>query len=343
MIETKRDQLVFTFPDVHPDAKVTVTFQRTLRIPDDGRDYPLPPGLGAFPVRHVDDFAARVPALWREHGGVMLPISQAEALWVDFDAHHVADHGVDYPFALKIAAGKINAVDGSDWSLPLAAQGQDWVVVPGQPWLDGFHAGPGLIRQFVAMPLGQGYTAEEQLTGRAEHGGLQIVAMPMKRAEFERRFPKLPPQPARARMAAPQMDMMFACESVAPATMGLAAGGRMKQDIFRDKFGQAVWDQDHQSRCFVHLCDALTWQAVTDQAPPGRLPSAAEYTRHGLPWFDWYDGDRQALADPGRLAALKSVLELAAQKRASPLPENESTALPKTVKLGPGQVREGAF
>ena len=42
--------------------------QRMQRIPDDGKDYTLPPGLGRFPLRHVDDFAASVPALWKRHG-----------------------------------------------------------------------------------------------------------------------------------------------------------------------------------------------------------------------------------------------------------------------------------
>ena len=45
MIELKNDSMVFTFPEVHPDAKLTIDFQRTLRIPDDGKDYPLRPPL----------------------------------------------------------------------------------------------------------------------------------------------------------------------------------------------------------------------------------------------------------------------------------------------------------
>ena len=53
MIELKNDCLVFSFPEVHPKATLKVEFQRTLRIPDDGRDYPLPPGLGEFPMRHI--------------------------------------------------------------------------------------------------------------------------------------------------------------------------------------------------------------------------------------------------------------------------------------------------
>jgi hypothetical protein len=37
---------------------LTIAFQRTLRILDDGRTYPLPAGLGAFPLRSLDDFPA---------------------------------------------------------------------------------------------------------------------------------------------------------------------------------------------------------------------------------------------------------------------------------------------
>ena len=61
MITLEGDRLVFRFPKVHEDAHCAVEFQRTLRIPDDGKDYPLPPGLGNFPLRHLDDFARRAP------------------------------------------------------------------------------------------------------------------------------------------------------------------------------------------------------------------------------------------------------------------------------------------
>ncbi len=37
--------------------RFSVSFQRTLRIPDDGKTYPLPPGLGEFPICKVDDYA----------------------------------------------------------------------------------------------------------------------------------------------------------------------------------------------------------------------------------------------------------------------------------------------
>ena len=50
--------------DGDPLAELTIEFQQTLRIPDDGQTYPLPAGLGAFPLHSVDDFAATAPASW---------------------------------------------------------------------------------------------------------------------------------------------------------------------------------------------------------------------------------------------------------------------------------------
>jgi hypothetical protein len=104
MIELRQDALEFRFPEVHEEARCRIDFQRTLRIPDVNRSYPLPPGLGRFPLAHVDDFADRLPAAWKTHGGVFLPMYQAEAMWLHF--------GGGYPCAIKIAAGKINAVTG---------------------------------------------------------------------------------------------------------------------------------------------------------------------------------------------------------------------------------------
>jgi hypothetical protein len=56
--------------------------------------------------------------------------------------------------------------------------------VPELPWVDGYCVENGVIRQFVAMPLGDGYSAEEQITGAAEHGGVQIAVYPMKKERY---------------------------------------------------------------------------------------------------------------------------------------------------------------
>ena len=159
-------------------VEFSIDFQRTLRIPDDGKTYPLPAGFGRFPLRSVDDFPETVRASWAKRGGVMMPMYQSEALWLHFSA--------DYPFAVKIGTGMINAVSGDGWTPALQQDPQNYVVVPGQPWLDGFAVGKGLIRQFVAMPLGEGYTVEEQLTGKSEIGGLQLQIYPMRADSYFR-------------------------------------------------------------------------------------------------------------------------------------------------------------
>jgi len=333
MIELKKNVLRFSFPEVHKDAVLEVEFQRTLRIPDDGRDYPLPAGLGRFPMRHVDDFQD-VPERWRRHGGVMLPMYQSEAMWLNFSSPR------GYPFALRVAAGKIDAVTGEEWSEGLQREDQNYLVVPSQPWLDGFCVEKGTIRQFVAMPLGAGYTAEEQITGQAEHGGLQLQAFPLKAGAWERMR-----EPMMRRRAMFESDIAFSVGS--PPDMGLAPGGRMRQEIYEDRFSWEDWDRSISSRCFVHLVNSLVWRAVTGKNPPTTPPSSKEYKRAGLPWFDYYDDRQTALDGTAVLEALKSVAEMGAEKGDVPLPENESVEVDRVRHVGqkkrPSQVREGVF
>jgi hypothetical protein len=327
MIELDRDGLVFRFPEVHEDAVLRVGFQRTLRIPDDGRDYALPPGLGNFPMRHVDDFAKSVPDPWLRHGGLMLPMYQSEALWLDFNS--------PYPFAVKIAAGKINAVTGQAWSERLQRDPQDYVVIPEQPWLDGFCVEKGVIRQFVAMPLGSGYSAEEQITGESEFGGIQILAYPLKAKHY-----------VRARQYEPAEGLADYCRAAPSCEMGLSPGGRMTQKIYDDDTPLDHWDQKHSSRCFVHLTNSLVWRQITGDTPPTVPPTVKEYTAAGLPWFDYY-ADSPAVRGSKTLAKLKSVVAMGKAKGDVPLPENESVTPETIVRLRKGlvagQVREGRF
>lgn len=40
MFDLRNDRLIARCPNHHVEAQLTIEFQRTLRIPDDGRDYP---------------------------------------------------------------------------------------------------------------------------------------------------------------------------------------------------------------------------------------------------------------------------------------------------------------
>lgn len=331
MIELNEDQLNFRFPGVHPRAMCHIDFQRTLRIPDDNREYPLPPGLGRFPVAHVDDYAAKLPEVWRHHGGVFLPMYQSEALWISFTGW--------YPCAVKVAAGKINAVSGKAWENRLSNDPQDYIVVPSQPWLDGFNVAEGYIRQFVAMPLGEGFTAEEQITGKGEHGGLQLIVYPMKREVYVEHF-----EQKNIRAESYDSDIMF-CRSAKTSVqeMGLAPGGLMRQKIYKDKYGIDTWDQDNGLRCFVHLANSAVYQKITGHVPPHKPPTAWQYTKAGMPWFDYYS-DGRALAGSGILGNLVSVAAKTIGLGKAPLEDNDPVQ-PKVIKsLGTGQVvRDGEF
>ena len=99
---------------------------RTIRVPDDGRTYPLPPGLGPFPVAEVA--GARHPHAWQ------VPMLQSEAMWIDSAAP------TRYPFRIRIVAGSIDAASGAAVEIP--AEGppgsgfvddpQGFVVIPRQ-------------------------------------------------------------------------------------------------------------------------------------------------------------------------------------------------------------------
>ncbi len=312
---------------------VRVTFQRTLRIPDDGRTYPLPPGLGAFPLRRVDDLGARCPAAWRDKGGVILPMYQREAMWLRFSGPpHV-------PHAIKVAAGKVCAITGKPWQDALRGprgvqyrrptEPQDYVVSPPQPWLDGIAVKKGVIRQFVAMPLGLGYTVEGQVTGHETEGGVQLRVVPPKPG----RFPERPPMGAAERltMAAPCAPGAAMAAPRARSAMGLAAGGRMKQDIYPDPHGIDTWDERRASRVFVHLVSSTEWRELTGEDPPPCPISAQTYAQHGLPYFDVYGEGLGALAGSDVLESVASVKEIDATKSTLPLQNDESVS-PSLIK-----------
>jgi hypothetical protein len=339
MIELKSNQLAVSFPELLLQPGLTIDFQRTLRIPDDGRNYPLPPGLGSFPLYHIDDHARGVPEKWLQRGGVLLPMWQAEALWLNFRSVYIENRETEYPFALKVATGKISAITGEGWRPGLSRNPQDYLVVPKQPWLDGYCVEKGIIRQFVGMPLGEGYSVEEQLSGDAEFGGIQIEVFPMRAEVFEKRYPIVSSDKwSRIAFAGTR------CCEVRDVGMGLAPGGRMRQEIYTDPFSIHDWDTEHRSRCFIHLVNSSTWHAITGQAPPSKPPTAKDYTRAGYPWFDYYAAEAKALEGSKKLAGVKSVKEKADERETSVLSGNESVVVTNVVNLRaglrPDQVRE---
>ena len=318
-----------------------IGFQRTLRIPDDGRDYPLPPGLGRFPVLPVDRYAERVPEGWRQRGGVFIPMHQREALWIDFTATPTRT-----PHAVKVAIGKVNAITGEPWSETLHrgdGRKQDYLVVPDQPWVDGINVGDGRIRQFVAVPLGSDYTVEGQVTGEETWGGIQLLVVPLKpeppRAHPPEWGPSLLKRIERAR---PSLDAAYSV-----AEMGLGAGGRMSQRIYEDPYPFGRWQQHRAARLYVHIANAELFAEITGKAPPASPITAQSYTDAGLPWFDLYDADKAYVKSSETLAEVWSLEELDEARIGPAVLKDPGLDLGdgQVVKLapGPGIVRDGEW
>lgn len=288
--------------------RFSVSFQRTLRIPDDGRTYPLPPGLGAFPLFKVEDYRDRVPRLWQAQEGVFIPMYQREALWLGFSS------AAWKPNAVKVAVGMINTISGARYDERLHADPQDYLVCPPQLWLDGINAGHGAVRQFVAMPLGQGYTVEAALTGDEQFGGIQIAVFEPKPGQFPDEPP--PSEPG----AAPHATRRFLSGDV--QSMGIGAGGVMRQKIYPDPHGIDVWDQTNHRVVVAHLVNSLDFRQITGTDPPPPPIDARTYTQYGLPWFDLYDETQGDVAPPERLTAVKTVVAREAEVNADAAPDD---------------------
>jgi tetratricopeptide (TPR) repeat protein len=302
----------------------SVTFRRTLRVPEDGKDYPLPPGFkDSFPIFRVQDYADKVPRHWLKEGGFFIPMHQREAMFLEFSGFKW------HPAAAKIAVGNINAVTGEDLTHAIRAHRQDYVVIPDQKWLDGINSLNGRVRQFIAMPLGKGYTVEEQVTDETRFGGIQIGVYNAREGVFpdedpqavERRLKELAAR-EEERKRREEFQKRFRTGDIRfmPATprehrpeddieMGIAAGGSIRQQIFEDQYGYQTWDEDSLVQLTIRIVDTVTFKRITGREAPATPVSAEHYTKAGLPWFHYVE-QVPALAPSGILARIRGVRQI---------------------------------
>ena len=316
MLQLKRfeNKLKFSFPDINEDATLEVSFIKTLRIPDNNKSYPLPAGLGKFGMEHIDDFAKQLPEAWSDRGGVMFPMYQSEAMWIKFDTPY------DYPFAVKIASGKINVITGNSWKNDLSKRPQDYLIAPEQKWIDGFCVKEGFIRQFVATRLGEELTVEEQVTGKAENGGIQIIAYPMKKEIYNEMIAKR--EAAKKFRDEEMMEMSYstvwASEREDSYEMGLAQGGLMRQELYEDSYGFNAWDKNNYSRAFVHILNSKQWENVTGEEPHSNPITKEDYIANRIPWFEFYSDGQKPLKGSSKLNKLETLEKLLVNKGVNP-------------------------
>ena len=299
------------------------SFVRTLRIPEDGETYPLPAGLGRLPLYRVEDYASKVPAKWLTNGGFFIPLYQREALYLDFA-------GVRWrPSVLKVAVGRINAVTGKPFDARIRSQSQDYVVIPDQQWLDGINKGNGIVSQFVAMPLGQGYTIEEQVTDEAVHGGFQLMGYD----PYEDAFPEEDPEGRKRKEeeykqrhlradgalysaplhSAPKrsfQDSDIRYSLVSSFEMGIAAGGSIEQKIINDRHGVDSWNPETATPVFIHIVNSEAFESITGKKAPPTPITPRDYKVCGLPWFKKYEESTPGLPGAKAFRFIKSVFQI---------------------------------
>ena len=156
------------------ESELRVSFQRTIRVPDDKKKYQLPPSLGPFPL-YKENAAAEE---------IILPMYQKEAMWLNFSAPSTKQ------VIVKIGVGNVNAISGEQWrSGHIQQNPQNYIICPKQPWLDGIKVesiskDEQYVRQFIAMSMDSEATIEQQLKSYGlidkVEGGLRIEVFQQK-------------------------------------------------------------------------------------------------------------------------------------------------------------------
>lgn len=155
-------------------SKCEIKFNRTLRVPDDNKQYQLPPSLGVFELDNLGT-------------DIFLPMYQREAMWMNFSA--------PTKVAVKIGLGSVNAISGEPWEDGvLKKEPQNYIVCPDQPWLDGVKIkdfqGQNLVRQFVAAPLSSESLLEAQINKEKIEGGLKFEVFQLYDKNYQAYSPK---------------------------------------------------------------------------------------------------------------------------------------------------------
>ncbi|KAF8837340.1 hypothetical protein BDN67DRAFT_207414 [Paxillus ammoniavirescens] len=157
-------------------SDLKIRFHRAIRVPDNDKTRALPPNLGTFKLFNVGEASTTLPKSVLSKGGAFISMYQREAMWMSFKPRDEPRNSL----AVKISVGGVNSLTG----LPQNSSGrgkQNYLPIGRknrQLWLDGISTSPGVVRQFVSMPLGKAYTVEGQVTGAESVGGIQIDVFP---------------------------------------------------------------------------------------------------------------------------------------------------------------------
>jgi len=255
MLYLDKDGLCIHFPDVHAEARCHINFHLD--------DHPEPSTLQTLfhndrvPLFHIDDYAGVLPGAWVKRGGLIAPVRPGQKLRISLAGH--------YPFAIKVATGKVNAINGAPWSDFLNFDQQDYLVSSYQYTFSGFRRPDGAIHQFVVSPMGVGATIEEEVTGTAEFGGIQLMAYPLSAAAYQ----KSRSETRFSINLSPEAEDRIKASPLKP--LGLAASEPVQEElVLVDDYSPQDWDTRQSRRCFIHLLDRDDFLRITGRRMNGK-------------------------------------------------------------------------
>ncbi|PQE20638.1 integral membrane protein [Rutstroemia sp. NJR-2017a BBW] len=236
-------------------GRLDIALRRTVRVPDDGRSYNLPPNLGSFLLYDVNTYKDKLPVSVVQKGGFFMPIHDREAMFIQFASTS--------PFAIKIYSGGVNVISGEskhpraqensamETEFTTKHSAQDHMVTPAQNWVDGIASIDGKVQQFVAASDTYGYSVEAQLTNATIHVALRLAG-------------------GRARL---QGDRSSPLEA-----LSLAPGGLINQVIRHDDKPSGFWDTSSSVTFNVQPVDANLCQTILGFYPLLPPVTAVDYS-----------------------------------------------------------------
>ena len=187
-------------------------------------------------------------------------------------SHEMAGHQLTHGDGVKVIAIQVKDVEQAYTAT--TSRGEE--ISPGSTGRIGTEK--GLVRQFVAWPLGKGLTAAEQIGRRADTTGLQFRVFQGK----PNRFPDAEPERKAREEVRPSHTSSL-------PHLGVGVGGINHEKHKPDPYGFESWESVPAVTFQVHLLNSEQFRAVTGEEPPPTPISAATYNQHKFPWFELLD------------------------------------------------------
>ena len=96
-------------------------------------------------------------------------------------------------------------------------------------------------------------------------------------------------------------------------------------------------------RCFVTIANADQWMSITGEEPPMAPITAGEYTKAGLPWFEYYGDDQTAIEGAKLLGNIKSVKNITSTDGENIWPKDQSAFKAKLAWLTKRTISAGKW